>query len=204
VGKKRYDKVIAISFKYGQKHGIELIQSQKIAQILHIEQKIVDIIFYKEIIDSALTENGDVNKKHIKNNNLPASFVPNRNALFVLLAHSYAQKRGIKNIITGVNQVDYSGYPDCREPFINKIEKALNMGSEVDIKILTPLLYLNKKDIFKMAEEEEVLDIVLELSHTCYNGVREKHDWGYGCGNCPACKLREKGYLEYKKEKCNV
>jgi 7-cyano-7-deazaguanine synthase len=131
---------------------------------------------------------------------LPSSFVPNRNQLFITLAHSYAQKIGAETLVTGVCQTDYSGYPDCRQEFIFDIQKATNLGSDSKIVIRTPLMHLTKAETFELAKKENCLNDVLEHSHTCYNGNRDKlHSWGYGCDDCPACELRKKGYNEFNK-----
>lgn len=198
---KRFDNVVAISFNYGQKHSIELEQSKKITEYFKIEHHVVDISFLNQIVDSALVHNnGDVNANHSRLKHLPASFVPNRNAIFITLAHAYAQKIGAEYLITGVCETDYSGYPDCRESFIQSIEQTLNLASDATIKILTPLMKLNKAQTFQLAKEEEILDLIIEESHTCYNGNRtKKFDWGYGCGECPACILRAKGYENFTK-----
>ena len=200
--KKKYDKVVAISFKYGQKHSIELEQARKIAKKLNIELHEIDISFFGQLVDSALTHNGNVNQNHNTNKNLPASWVPNRNALFITISHAFAQKIGADVLVTGVCDSDYSGYPDCRHEFIESIQKTLSLASETNIKIDTPLMKLSKAETFKLAEDCGILDIVVNDSHTCYNGDREhKHEWGYGCGECPSCKLREKGYNEFKKNR---
>ena len=196
--KNKYKEVEAITFNYGQKHLIELEQSKKICDLENIKQTIIDISFLDTLVESALTSNGDVNKLNHKG--LPASFVPNRNQLFITLSHSYAQKIGADILITGVCQTDYSGYPDCRESFIKAIEWSTNLGSDSSVKIKTPLMYLTKAETFKLADKENCLQQVLDLSHTCYNGDREhRHEWGYGCGICPACELRRNGFNEFKK-----
>lgn len=198
-----FKEVFAITFKYGQKHKIEVEQSKIICEKLKIPQLIIDIDFLDKIVDSELISKveGEINfnKAHSQKTNLPSSFVPNRNALFLTLAHAYAQKIGVLNLITGVCQTDYSGYPDCRQIFLDKLEAALMEGSEAYIKIWAPLMFLDKAQTFKLAEDNNILDIVLKDSQTCYNGNHTTcHDWGYGCGNCPACKLRAKGYESYK------
>ena len=188
----------AIRFMYGQTHLIELEQATEICLSLGVKHHIIDVSFFAGIVDSALTSGGDVNKKHDRIKDLPASFVPNRNAFFITIAHALAQKLGIELLIGGMSQEDFSGYPDCREIFIDKMVKALNLGSSVDINIQTPLMFLSKAEIFYLAEREKILNMVLEDSHTCYNGNREKrYEWGYGCGECPACKLRAKGWDAY-------
>ena len=141
--------------------------------------------------------------------------MPNRNALFLTIAHGYAQIVGANTIWTGVCQTDYSGYPDCRASFIFEMERALNKGYQTEIAIVTPLMLKTKAETFAMAEECGVLDLVINESHTCYNGVRGYeggytspeareyaagglHEWGHGCGECPACLLRAKGWEEFK------
>jgi 7-cyano-7-deazaguanine synthase len=191
------ENVETITFNYGQKHSIELEQSNKICLNEGIKQTVIDISFLDTLVESALTSNGDVNK--LNNKGLPSSFVPNRNQLFITLAHSYAQKIGAEHLITGVCQTDYSGYPDCRQEFIELIQEASNYGSQATILIHTPLMYLTKAQTWKLAQDLGCLEKVIIDSHTCYNGDREHlHEWGYGCGECPACKLREKGFNEFK------
>jgi 7-cyano-7-deazaguanine synthase len=195
----RYKKVEAITFNYGQKHSIELEQAKIICEKENIKHTIIDMSFLNTIVESALTSNGDVNQVNKKG--LPTSFVPNRNQMFITLAHSFAQKIGAETLITGVCQTDYSGYPDCRESFIKAIEWCTNLGSQENIKIETPLMYLTKAETFLLAEKEKCLSEVINLSHTCYNGDRTNlHIWGYGCGECPACELRKKGYMKYVNE----
>lgn len=191
-----YDEVEAITFAYGQKHSVEIEQSMKICERESVKQTIVDISFLNTLVESALTSNGNVNE--INEKGLPASFVPNRNQLFITLAHAYAQKIHAQYLIIGVCQTDYSGYPDCRKDFVDLIQVASNIGSASNIVIETPLMYLTKAQTFEMAQEYDCIDEVIEHSHTCYNGDRTKrHNWGYGCGKCPACELRQKGYEEF-------
>lgn len=195
-----FEKVEAITFNYGQKHKVELVQSAKICFLENIKQTVVDISFLPTLVESALTSGGDVNRLNEKG--LPDSFVPNRNQLFVTLAHAYAQKVKADAIILGCCETDYSGYPDCRRSYIDILELTSNEGSDSNIKILTPLMTMTKANIFLMAEAVGCLEKVLEMSHTCYNGKRQmRFDWGYGCGVCPACELRKNGYAEYLKSK---
>lgn len=195
--KHKFDIIEAITFNYGQKHLVEVECAKQICILENVRHTIIDISFLGQIVDSALTSNGDVNA--INDYGLPASFVPNRNQLFITLAHAYAQKVGANNLVTGVCQTDYSGYPDCREAYIRAIEWATNMGSKSNINIHTPLMYLTKEQTWMLAEKENCLLQVVEHSHTCYNGDRTHlHEWGYGCGNCPACELRMKGFFQFK------
>lgn len=191
-----FDYVETITFDYGQKHKIEIVQAEKIAKILNVPNTLLNISAFTQLNDSALINSElDISSTHQKKSNLPASFVPNRNAIFFTLAHAFAQKQDIDNIIIGVNQTDYAGYPDCREEFVLNLEKTLNLGSESNIKFHYPLINLSKSETFKLSIDEDVLDIVLEESHTCYNGNHTtKFEWGYGCGECPACLIRKKGW----------
>jgi 7-cyano-7-deazaguanine synthase len=202
--KNRYEYVETITFDYGQKHAVELEQAEKIADRLGVSNYLLKFDIFSQLADSALLDvnsSQDINASHHAKPNLPASFVPNRNAMFFTTAHAYAQKQGLEYIIIGVNQTDYSGYPDCRIEFIESLENSLNIGSESDISFKYPLIYLTKAETFALAKEEGVLDIVLEESHTCYNGERStRYEWGYGCNNCPACILRKQGWREYLKD----
>lgn len=193
-----FEKVFAIGFEYGQKHSVELEQAQKICDAHDVPFELFGIPALKELNDSALIGEGDVNAPHHRKPSLPASFVPNRNALFLTIAHAYAQKVDADVLVTGVCQTDFSGYPDCRLAFVQQLEFALNVGYDTNIKIMTPLMNLNKAQTFALAEECGFLKVVVDESHTCYNGDRtNKHSWGAGCGECPACKLRETGYIDY-------
>ena len=194
----RYGVVMAITFQYGQKHEREVKAASDICDLMGVHQTIVDLSFLPGLVNSALTSFGNVNKQHPDNENLPASFVPNRNALFLTLAHAYAQKVKASAVVSGVCQTDYSGYPDCREGFVQTLGLALNAGSDTDIQIVTPLMHLTKAETFKMANDEDVLEFVLQHSVTCYNAVGTRNVWGYGCGHCPACALRSKGWHEFK------
>jgi 7-cyano-7-deazaguanine synthase len=190
---EKYDVVEAITFNYGQKHSIELDCAKAICNKEKVKQTIIDISFLNTLVESALTSNGDVNQ--INEKGLPASFVPNRNQLFITLSHAYAQKIKADTLVTGVCETDFSGYPDCRNEFIESVARTSNLGSASDILIETPLMWLDKAQTFQLAKDLGCLNEVLEHSHTCYNGDHEhKHDWGYGCGHCPACILRREGY----------
>ena len=199
--KNRFDYVESITFDYGQKHRVEIAQAQKIAQLLSVKNTLLSLDAFSQLNDSALIDSTqDIGAHHRVHTNLPASFVPNRNAIFFTLAHAFAQKQGIDNIIIGVNQTDYSGYPDCREPFVKALELALNLGSEANITFHYPLMHLTKAETFDLSQKEGVLELVIDESHTCYNGDHQhKYAWGYGCGECPACVLRKLGWEAYAK-----
>lgn len=194
--KKRFSEVTAISFFYGQRHSEELDLAKKICDTAGIYHKLIDISSMMEVTESALINNGNMNELNAKG--LPASFVPNRNQLFITLAHAYAQLIGYGSLIIGVSQSDYSGYPDCRNAFISSIETSSNLGSAEKIKIYAPMMFLDKADTFLLADDLGILDTVLESTMTCYNGITEMNEWGMGCDDCPACGLRKKGYYAYR------
>lgn len=198
-----YKTVSAISFNYGQRHSVELDAARDLCARHGVNWRCVNMgRLVADLVTSALTDDRadeeSVNGVHPHNDKLPASFVPGRNALFLTLAHAYAQEIGASAIITGVCQTDYSGYPDCREAFVRQMGIALNTGYESNIQILAPLMHLDKAQTFALAAELGFLIEVVEHSHTCYNGDHEtRHEWGFGCGHCPACKLRANGFQQY-------
>ena len=196
-----FSEVSAISFRYNQRHAVELDCAATVCARHGVAHRIVDMgTLLSSLVTSALTGAGEVGKPHVYKPGLPSSFVPGRNALFLTLAHAYAQEIGAQAVVTGVCQTDYSGYPDCREDFVRKLNVALDAGYETKIQILTPLMALDKAGTFKFAAEVGFLETVLEDSHTCYNGDHQtRNEWGYGCGKCPACELRAKGFAEFKK-----
>lgn len=193
------DRVQAIGFNYGQRHLVELNQANKIAKMLGVDFYTVEMPFLPKIVGSALTNKVDrIEEPHERLTNLPASFVPARNALMLTISHAAAQELGAQELYTGVCQTDFSGYPDCRDEFIRMLERTLNIGYQSQIAIITPLMFINKAATYDLADKCGILPIVLDHSHTCYEGDRsERHDWGFGCGECPACKLRAKGWDEY-------
>ena len=134
-------------------------------------------------------------------NGLPNTFVPGRNILFLTVAAAIAYRRGIDTLVTGVCETDYSGYPDCRDEFVKAMQIALNLGMAQNLTIETPLMWIDKASSWKMAHElggDELLEIIREETHTCYLGERtQRHAWGYGCGECPACKLRAQGHEKF-------
>lgn len=194
----QYSSVIAIAFDYGQRHKVELECAAGVCERNRVPFEVVPVPMLSKLVTSALTGEGDVSASHAYKPGLPASFVPARNALFLVLAHAYAQESRSDTIVTGVCQTDFSGYPDCRDHFVRTMALALNFGYETNIEIRTPLMNLNKAETFYMAEEVGFLNEVIHGSHTCYNGDHTTfHEWGYGCGECPACKLRAAGYQKF-------
>lgn len=193
----------AINFNYGNQHA-----SAERQAILFLESdcpdvdfKFVDLSALTAVAPSALTKTlggTTVNDAHPLNSHLPASFVPGRNLVMLTLAAAYAQGLGASKLYTGVCQTDYSGYPDCRDETIQTLAVAIRKGLDYEIDIITPLMFLDKADTFKLAEELGVLYDIIVHSHTCYVGNHEtRHDWGYGCGECPACVVRANGWRTY-------
>jgi 7-cyano-7-deazaguanine synthase len=193
--------VYAISFDYGQRHAVELSCASRLCAKWHVRHTIVEVNQLRTLVSSALLDRSlNVGDRHERLKELPASFVPARNALMLTLAHAYAAEVDAGVIYTGVCQTDYSGYPDCREKFINLLEQALNTGYDANIRIVTPMMHIDKAATFAMAARLGVLDEIVTLTHTCYNGVHDDahfHPWGYGCGMCPACDIRAKGWTKF-------
>lgn len=195
---KEYDYVEAITFDYRQRHKLEIECAKEICEKLKVPQTTVNIDFLAGFHKNALTHSEVKVEGAGGLNDLPSTFVPGRNALFFTVAAALAVSRQIGTLVSGVCQTDYSGYPDCREEFVRSQEQTLSlaMGSKIIIK--TPLMNLTKAETFELASDLGALKSVIVDSHTCYEGDRTKlHDWGYGCGVCPACELRKKGYDEF-------
>ncbi|WP_392553211.1 7-cyano-7-deazaguanine synthase QueC [Orbus wheelerorum] len=185
----------AISFDYGQRHKIELNKAEFIAQDLGIEQIVINTSVIQQITTNALI-NPSIAVDVVKNDKkYPNTFVDGRNALFLLLAGCYAKQQEIKDIIIGVCETDYSGYPDCRDIFIKSINVTMNLAMDYSFNIITPLMYLTKSQTWALADELGYLDYIRENTHTCYNGCID------GCGECQSCILREKGLEEYLQQK---
>jgi 7-cyano-7-deazaguanine synthase len=212
---KNFKEVVAVGFNYQQKHSVELTCARSICAKLKVDYQVLDISFLNNISVSNLVSSavGDVNETHALNDKVPSSFVPFRNMIFLTMASAFALKHGTTHLVTGINSVDYSGYPDCRPEFIEALVKALNMATDsekMSIVIHTPLISLTKADIFKLSADLNGIDLVIEMSHTCYNGDHQhKHAWGYGCSvltgvdkydECPSCKIRRLGYEEYQQK----
>lgn len=193
--------VEAITFNYGQKHAAELDAAVIICTRHIIPQTVIDLRpVLSHMQSSALITHGDTTEKHPILKDLPASFVPARNALFLTVAYGIAMEHGCDTIYAGMCETDYSGYPDCRDQFIQMLNETLDMGYQSGIHIKTPLMWLNKAATFKLAEDVGILGDVLQYSVTCYEGdVEHLNAWGFGCGECPACKLRAKGWNDYQK-----
>lgn len=197
--KQTFASVEAIGFDYAQKHRVELKQANIIANIAMCDYRIFDV---RGLLGaSSLTEHdADHNQPHRNNPHLPASFTAGRNALFLTVAASYAHERGISDIVTGVCQTDYSGYPDCRREFIDAQERALSLAMEREFKIHTPLMNLTKAETWKLANDIGCLETVRLHTMTDYNGDMTYNEWGLGKNDNPASALRVKGYFEAKEK----
>ena len=193
--KEKYKEVIAVSFDYNQKHKLELECAKDICKKYNVEHHILDLNLLNQLAPNSLTRQDIIVDKSAPEGDVPNSFVDGRNLLFLSFVAVLAKQKGINTIITGVSQSDFSGYPDCRDVFIKSLNVTLNLAMDYDFEIITPLMWINKAETWKMAYDLGVLDIVKEETLTCYNGIKAD-----GCGECPACKLRKKGYLEFKKE----
>ena len=187
------ENVQAITFAYGQRHGIELERAASIAQELGIRQTVLDLSLITVITHNALTDAQAAIQTDAQG--MPNTFVDGRNALFLLYAAIYAKSQNIRDIFIGVCETDFSGYPDCRQIFVQSMNVTLNLAMAYDFRLHTPLMYLTKKETWALADELGVLDYIRTRTHTCYLGVDG------GCHECPSCVLRERGLAEYLAEK---
>ena len=197
----RFKEVEAVSIDYGQSHGKELNYAAKIASHFKVNHTIYDIgDFFSKLTISSLLSNQDHNSRHELAKNLPASFVPNRNGIFLTIISNHAFKQNAKeiSIVIGACETDYSGYPDCRNLYIKAKQKELSLGLDKRVIIHTPLMKKTKAQTFEMAHKAGKIKELIEMTLTCYNGEEKLNEWGRGCGECPACKLRKKGYAEFK------
>ncbi len=185
-----HDAVRALTFDYGQRHRIELESAAAIAELAGVAQETLPIDTFRALGGNSLLDaDMEPGSPAEQAPDLPNTFVPGRNLIFLTFAAAYAWQRGIRTLVTGVAQTDYSGYPDCREHTIAALEKAVSAGMDADITIHTPLMHLSKKETVELAVEVGALD-ALALSHTCYYGKRPP------CGRCDACRLRARGFAE--------
>jgi 7-cyano-7-deazaguanine synthase len=180
--------VEALTFDYGQRHRIELDCAAQIAKHAGVVHATLPIDTFAALGGNALTDSG-IAVDEATGNELPNTFVPGRNLIFLTFAAAFAWQRGIVDLVSGVAQTDYSGYPDCRRDTIDALEQSLNLGMERTFTLHTPLMNLSKKETVELAQDLGALN-AMALTHTCYNGERPP------CGQCPACQLRAKGFLE--------
>lgn len=197
--KSEFDEVEAIGFHYGQRHGHEVELASLIAKNASVPFYIANITTLSDISPNALTEQDMEVEDSVKEKAPPNTLVEGRNMLFITYAGIYAKSKGISNIVMGVSQTDYSNYPDCRRDFIDAAQQALSLATDYKFEIHTPLMHLTKAETWLLADELNVLELIRNNTLTCYNGIQAD-----GCGVCPACKLRKKGWDEYlniKKQK---
>ncbi len=194
--KKNYKKVYAVSFDYGQRHAAELECAAAIAKKLEVEHTVMDTKLLGQLAPNSLTRSDIAVDTDAPEEGPPNSVVDGRNMIFLTFAAVFAKQRGVTDIITGVSQTDFSGYPDCRDVFIKSLNVTLNLAMEYDFNLITPLMWIDKEATWEMADELGGFDLVRNETLTCYNGVK-----GDGCGNCPSCKLRRRGLEDYLKRR---
>lgn len=196
-----YDEVHCITFDYGQRHHAEIETAQRLSKQLGATvHKVLDASLLNELAISSLTrDNIPVPTVNSSGESLPSTFVPGRNILFLTLASIYAYQVKAETVIAGVCETDFSGYPDCRDEFVKALNKALELGMEYQLRLETPLMWLNKAETWALADYHNRLDLIREQTLTCYNGVI-----GSGCANCDACNLRARGLSSYLENKAEV
>jgi len=197
--KREFKEVYAVSYRYGQKHEIEVEMARKIAEKAGVPFEVMNIPLVGSLGKNSLTDSSIVMDQTVPERGLPNTFVPGRNMFFLSIAAVYARERGIRHLITGVSQTDYSGYPDCRDAFVKSLNVTLNLAMDYQFVIHTPLMWIDKAQTWALADELGVLDLVRNETLTCYNGIP-----GDGCGHCPSCLLRNEGLHKYLATKENV
>ena len=206
---ERYARVETVGFDYGQRHRVELELRPEVLEGLRRlnplwrdrlgADSVLDLATLGQISETALTR-----ERHITMSEagLPSTFVPGRNILFFAYAAALAYRRGVTDLVGGMCETDFSGYPDCRNETLQTLAKAIALGMELPLRIETPLMWLNKAETWALASDlggEPLIELIVEKTHSCYLGARDtRHEWGYGCGTCPACELRAKGYYEWR------
>ena len=204
----RYERVETIAFDYGQRHSVELQARLRVLAEIKAqfpqwaprlgEDHLLDLAVLGQVSETALTRDTAF---AMEQTGLPNTFVPGRNLLFLTLAAALAYRRGLEVIVTGVCETDYSGYPDCRDDSMKAMQLALSLGMDKRFLIDTPLMWIDKAETWQLAHRlggQPLVDLIVEHTHTCYLGDRsQRHAWGYGCGACPACELRAKGFARF-------
>lgn len=204
----RFDEVETIGFSYGQRHDVELQVRLELLRTIREafpgwseklgEDHLIDLAGFGAISETALTRDRQID---VLDSGLPNTFVPGRNLIFLNYAAALGWRRGFTDLIAGMCEADFSGYPDCRKETLDAQMTAISLGLEKDFELHTPLMNRSKAGAWTLAEElggKKLVDLIRTETHTCYLGVRDElHEWGYGCGTCPACELRAKGWAEY-------
>jgi 7-cyano-7-deazaguanine synthase len=205
----RFARVETFGFDYSQRHKVELTLRPRIRERIAAlgadwkarlgDDHVIKLDALAAISDSALTRDTAI---EIADGGLPTTFVPGRNLIFFCFSGALAYRRGVRHLVGGMCETDYSGYPDCRDDTVKAIQVALALGLDKRLTIHTPLMWIDKADTFTLAEElggRPLLDVIVEETHSCYLGDRTCwHDWGFGCGECPACKLRAQGFAKFR------
>lgn len=211
----RYQRVETIAFDYRQRHAVELQARLKVLDALRLEfshwatklgdDHLLDLAVLGAVSETSLTRDTAF---AMEASGLPNTFVPGRNLLFLTLAAALAYRRGLEVIVTGVCETDYSGYPDCRDDTIKAMQLALSLGMDKRFLLETPLMWIDKAETWRMADRlggQTLVDLIVEHTHTCYTGDRaHRHPWGYGCGKCPACELRARGFMQYVADSATI
>jgi 7-cyano-7-deazaguanine synthase len=211
----RYDHVETVGFDYGQRHRVELDQRAIVRDSLMRDfpawrsrlgdDHMIRVAALSEISTTAMTDDVAITTDA---RGLPNTFVPGRNLMFLVLAGALAYRRGLSRIVAGMCETDFSGYPDCRDDAVKAMQLALNLGMDARFQVETPLMWLDKAETWRLAEQiagGALIAIIIEDTHTCYLGERGvRHPWGYGCGGCPACVLRARGWAEYAEQRIPV
>jgi 7-cyano-7-deazaguanine synthase len=208
---ENFSAVETVGFDYGQRHRIELeCRSELLARIVEINptwkerlgaDHTLDLSVLGQISETGLTRDAEI---ALREDGLPNTFVPGRNLLFFTLAAALAFRRKARHMVGGMCETDYSGYPDCRDDTLKALQVTLNLGMGSRSVIHTPLMWIDKAGTWALAQDlggDALVDLITEHSHTCYLGEREsRHDWGYGCGRCPACEIRARGYECFRED----
>lgn len=191
---KHFKEVEAVTFNYGQRHATELTCAKEIAKELQVKHHMLDMSLLNQLAPNALTRSEQEITQ--EEGELPSTFVPGRNLLFFSFAAVLAKQIGAKHIVTGVSETDFSGYPDCRDIFIKSLNVSLNLAMDEQFILHTPLMWLDKSEVWELAAKLDAFSFIREKTITCYNGIK-----GAGCGHCPACKLRKRGLDQFLAKK---
>ena len=206
--KRHFREVAALTFTYGQKHAVEVEAARAIAEKAGVAWEAMDVPLVGALGHNALTDTSLLMDEEKPAAAPPNTFVPGRNLFFLSIAAVHARERGIRHIVTGVSETDYSGYPDCRDNTLKSLQVALSLGLDAPLVIETPLMWLDKGETWELAHElggDALVELIRTETHTCYMGVHDVlHDWGYGCGECPACRLRARGWQEYLERRADA
>jgi 7-cyano-7-deazaguanine synthase len=194
--KRHFKKVYTLSFLYGQKHQKEVDIARGIAEKADVEFHLMDASFISKLGSNSLTDSSIEMDQEKPADSFPNTFVPGRNLFFLSIAAVFAREKGVRHLVTGVSQTDFSGYPDCRDSFVKSLNVTINLAMDEQFVIHTPLMWIDKTETWALADELGVFDLVRNETLTCYNGIPAD-----GCGYCPACKLRNHGLQEYLKRK---